>query len=90
MRATASQRVTHPAREIELSVEAQLSIVLKFECDFHEVFERMKNELESLKGYSTKRLFKMLDRKNRGFIDVNSLRDFIFGEETVSKGDKKN
>ena len=79
--------MTHPANEIELTVEAQLSLVLKFECDFHETLERLKNELESTKGYSTKKLFKMIDKKNRGFIDVSSLREFIYGTETLkSKG----
>jgi len=37
----------------------------------------MKTELESLKGYSIKKLFKKLDRQGRGFIDVTSVREFI-------------
>lgn len=37
----------------------------------------MKVELESLKGYSIKKLFSKLDRLKRGFIDVSSIREFI-------------
>jgi len=37
----------------------------------------MKTELESLKGYSIKKLFKQLDRQGRGYIDVTSVREFI-------------
>lgn len=36
-----------------------------------ETFERMKNELENLTGFSTKKAFKILDVKRRGFLDVN-------------------
>ena len=39
--------------------------------------ERMKAELEGLKGYSIKKLFGKLDKQGRGFIDVNSIRDFM-------------
>ena len=77
LRATASQRVTHPAEAIHISVERMLSKLLKAECDFQETMERMKAELEGLKGYSIKKLFGKLDKQGRGFIDVNSIRDFM-------------
>ena len=37
----------------------------------------MKLELESLKGYSIKKLFGKLDRLKRGFLDVSSIREFL-------------
>ena len=37
----------------------------------------MKIELENLKGYSIKKLFRKIDQMNRGFIDVTSLREFM-------------
>lgn len=37
----------------------------------------MKIELESLKGYSIKKLFRKIDKMNKGYIDVTSLREFI-------------
>lgn len=77
LRATASQRITGPAENISLKVESLLASFLKFECDFQETVERMKSELESLKGYSIKKLFKKLDRQGRGYIDVTSVREFI-------------
>jgi len=54
-----------------------LSNLLKQECDLHETFERMKMELESLQGFSTKRAFKKIDKEGKGFLDVNAIRDFI-------------
>ena len=77
LRATASQRITHPADCIHPGVEVELSNLLKLECDFQETVERMKQELEALKGYSIKKLFSKLDRLKRGFIDVSSVREFI-------------
>ena len=78
LRAIASQRVTQEAENIAIQVERQLAVVLALECDLLETFERMKNELESLKGFSTAQLFKAIDKQNRGFIDTESLTLFIF------------
>ena len=69
MRATASQREAGKAEDICFLVEKQLSHVLELECNLQETFERMKQELEAEKGYSTKALFKMLDKSGQGFID---------------------
>ena len=77
LRATASQRVTHPADMIHLNVESLLSKLLQLECDFQETVERLKLELESIKGFSTKKAFKLIDRQGRGFLDVNNIREFI-------------
>jgi len=77
LRATASQRITHPASQIQIQVEQVLSNLLKQECDLHETVERMKIELESLQGFSTKRAFNKIDRGGKGFLDVSAIRDFI-------------
>jgi len=37
----------------------------------------MKSDLEGLKGYSIKKLFHKIEKQGRGFIDVNSIRDFM-------------
>jgi len=44
----------------------------------------MKLELESLKGYSIKRLFSKLDRLKRGLIDVSSIREFMSSAQSLS------
>lgn len=77
LRAMASQRVTRPADAMHLDVEVHLASLLRFESDMQETFERMKTELESLAGFSTKKAYKLLDVKGRGYLDVNSIRDFI-------------
>lgn len=84
MRATASQRITHPADSIHPIVERELGNLLKLECDYQETVERMKVELEALKGYSIKKLFSKLDRLKRGFIDVSSIREFMTGQGNSS------
>lgn len=69
-----------------------MSSLLRLECDKQETFERMKNELESLAGFSVKKAFKLLDAKGRGFLDVNSIRDFItkhFSMDEITRTQKK-
>ena len=84
--------MTHAADKIKLDVEVHLASLLRLECDLQETFERMKNELESLAGFSVKKAFKLLDKKGRGFLDVNSIRDFIvkhYSLDEITRAQKK-
>lgn len=49
----------------------------------------MKLELESLKGYSIKKMFKKIDRMNRGYIDVSSIREFLVSLDPLLQERKK-
>lgn len=40
------------------------------EFDFLETFERMKTHLEQMPGFSTKKLFTILDVKKFNFLDI--------------------
>ena len=78
LRATATQRETFASADISYQVERQLAVLLQMECDLQETYERMKSELESVKGFSTAALFKQLDRQKVGFIDKETLAHFMF------------
>ena len=62
LRATASQRITNTPDMIAIKVEAELARLFKLECEMQGVFEKLKVEMEGLKGFSTKKLFKKIDR----------------------------
>ena len=59
--------------------------MLELECNLHETFERMKHDLEEMEGFSTKLLFKILDKNSQGFIDSNSLTVFLYMYATENK-----
>ena len=80
--------MTHPADQINIAVEKELSNLLRKECDLQETIECIKLELESLAGFSTKKLFKQLDRQGRGYLDVVILSHFI-GEHSDERIKKK-
>ena len=83
LRAVTSQRPTHDAESISIHVERQLAVVLSLECDLQETFERMKSELEALKGFSTAQLFKAIDKQGRGFVDIESVTLFMYSLSTA-------
>ena len=56
--------------------------MLGLECDLQETFERMKNEMEALKGFSTAQLFKAIDKQGKGFIDIESVTLFVYSLST--------
>ena len=78
LRATATQRETYPVENISIMVEKELAVIIQLECDLQETYERMKVELESIKGFSTASLFKSLDRQKIGFLDLETLSHFMF------------
>lgn len=45
--------------------------------------------MENLKGFSIKKLFKKIDRMNRGYIDVSSLREFLVASDPLLQERKK-
>jgi len=58
-------------------VDQALAALLKNEHDYWETFERMKLDLESSKGFSTKKCFMHLDLKNRNYLQPSVLTEFM-------------
>lgn len=47
------------------------------EHDLHETAERMKRELEEVRGFSTMKAFKIMDKKENKYLDPESIWDWI-------------
>jgi len=82
LRALATQKQCKPAEEISNKVETSLAKILQLEINFFKTFERMKVELEQMAGFSTQKLFNLLDKKNFKFLDMSQINFFM---EQVAK-----
>ena len=85
MRAKQTQKNNQYFAVLDQELEESLSLLLEMELNYHIQIEKMKRELEQMRGFSTVAAFKIMDIKGFNYLDWESLLLFLKNNAKASR-----
>lgn len=86
LRAKQTQKNNQYFPVLDQELEESLALLIEMELNYHIQVERMKRELEQMRGFSTVAAFRLMDIKNFNYIDWESIMIFL---KNNAKGSRK-